>query len=92
VLLPLSHEHPVLPLDHTPLLDEPVHRLELGDAPLLRKKVDLAPFVPVVTVGPMLRRRRSYRKKRSSAEAVCIRWPKVPLREASVLQTDLKIE
>jgi hypothetical protein len=44
------------------------------------------------TVGPMLRRRRSYRKKRSSAEAVCIRWPKVPLREASVLQTDLKIE
>jgi hypothetical protein len=43
-------------------------------------------------VGPMLRRRRSYRKKRSSAEAVCIRWPKVPLREASVLQTDLKIE
>jgi transposase-like protein len=43
-------------------------------------------------VGPMLRRRRSYRKKRSSAEAVCIRWSKVPLREASVLQTDLKIE
>jgi hypothetical protein len=43
-------------------------------------------------VGPMLRRRRSFRKKRSSAEAVCIRWPKVPLREASVLQTDLKIE
>jgi hypothetical protein len=43
-------------------------------------------------VGSMLRRRRSYRKKRSSAEAVCIRWPKVPLREASVLQTDLKIE
>jgi hypothetical protein len=25
-------------------------------------------------------------------KAVCIRWPKVPLREASVLQTDLKIE
>jgi hypothetical protein len=25
------------------------------------------------SVGPMLRRRRSYRKKRSSAEAVCIR-------------------
>jgi hypothetical protein len=44
------------------------------------------------TVGSMLRRRRSYRKKRSSAEAVCIRWPKVPLHEASVLQTDLKIE
>jgi hypothetical protein len=43
-------------------------------------------------IGPMLRRRRSYRKKRSSAEAVCVRWPKVPLREASVLQTDLKIE
>ena len=30
-----------------PLLDEPVHRIELGDAPLLRKKVDLAPRVPV---------------------------------------------
>jgi hypothetical protein len=45
-----------------------------------------------IAVGPMLRRRRSYRKKRSSAEAVCIRWPKVPLREASALQTDLKIE
>jgi hypothetical protein len=40
----------------------------------------------------MLRRRRSCRKKRLSAEAVCMRWPKVPLHEASVLQTDLKIE
>jgi hypothetical protein len=44
------------------------------------------------TVGPMLRRRRSSRKKRPSAEAVCVRWPKVPLHEASVSQTDLKIE
>ena len=44
------------------------------------------------TVGPMLRHRRSYREKQSSAEAVCIKWPKVPLCEASVLQTDLKIE
>jgi hypothetical protein len=43
-------------------------------------------------VGSMLRRRRSLGKKRLSAEAVCIRWPKVPLHEASVLQTDLKIE
>jgi hypothetical protein len=43
-------------------------------------------------VGPMLRRRRSYRKKQSSAGAVCIKWTKVPLCEASVLQTDLKIE
>jgi hypothetical protein len=43
-------------------------------------------------VGPVLRRRRSYREKKSSAEAVCIKWPKVPLCEASVLQTDLKIE
>jgi hypothetical protein len=43
-------------------------------------------------VGPVLRRRRSYRKKRSSAEAVCVRWPKDPFHEASVLQTDLKIE
>jgi hypothetical protein len=38
-------------------------------------------------VGPVLRRRRSSRKKRPSAEAVCVRWPKVPLHEASVLQT-----
>jgi hypothetical protein len=45
-----------------------------------------------ITVGSMLRRRRSSRKKRLSAEAVCIKWPKVPLHEASVLQTDLKIE
>jgi hypothetical protein len=43
-------------------------------------------------VGSMLRRRRSSRKKRLSAEAACVRWPKVPLHEASVLQTDLKIE
>jgi transposase InsO family protein len=43
-------------------------------------------------VGTMLRRRRSCRKKRLSAEVVCMRWPKVPLHEASVLQTDLKIE
>ena len=32
-----------------PLLDEPVHHLELGDAPSLRKKVDLALVVPVVS-------------------------------------------
>jgi hypothetical protein len=44
------------------------------------------------SVGTMLRRRRSCRKKRLSAEAVCMRWLKVPLHEASVLQTDLKIE
>jgi hypothetical protein len=43
-------------------------------------------------VGPMLRRRRSYMKKQSSAGVVCIKWPKVPLCEASVVQTDLKIE
>jgi hypothetical protein len=43
-------------------------------------------------VGTMLRRRRSCRKKRLSAEVVCMRWPKVPLHEASALQTDLKIE
>jgi hypothetical protein len=43
-------------------------------------------------VGSMLRRRRSSRKKRLSAEVVCMKWPKVPLHEASVLQTDLKIE
>jgi hypothetical protein len=44
------------------------------------------------TVGTMLRRRRSCRKKRLSDEAVCMGWPKVPLHEALVLQTDLKIE
>jgi hypothetical protein len=44
------------------------------------------------TVGSMLRRRRSSRKKRLSAEAVCIGWSKVPLHKASALQTDLKIE
>jgi hypothetical protein len=44
------------------------------------------------TVGPMLRRRRSYREKLYSTEVVCIRWPKVLLCEASALQTDLKIE
>jgi hypothetical protein len=44
------------------------------------------------TIGTMLRRRRSCRKKQFSAEAVCMSWPKVPLHEASVLQTDLKIE
>jgi hypothetical protein len=46
----------------------------------------------LAVVGSMLRRRRSSRKKRLSAEAVCMRWPKVRLHEASVLQTDLKIE
>jgi hypothetical protein len=42
VLLPPKLVLLVLPLDHTPLLDEIVHHLELGDAPSLRKKVDLA--------------------------------------------------
>jgi hypothetical protein len=48
VLLPLSLVLPVLPLDHAPLLEVPIHHLELGDAPVLRKKADLAPVVPVV--------------------------------------------
>jgi hypothetical protein len=39
----------VLPLDLVPLLEVHVHRLELGDAPVSRKKVDLVPAVPVVT-------------------------------------------
>jgi hypothetical protein len=38
----------VLPFDHTPPLEEPVHHIELGGAPLLRKKVDLALGVLVV--------------------------------------------
>jgi hypothetical protein len=36
-------------------------------------------------VGSMLRRRRSSREKRLSAEAVCMRWPKVPFHEASAV-------
>jgi hypothetical protein len=34
-------------------------------------------------VGSMLRRRRSSREKQLSAEAVCMRRPKVPFHEAS---------
>jgi hypothetical protein len=50
VVLLLPHlGHLVLPLDHTPLLEGHVHHLELGNAPSLRKKVDLAPSVLVVT-------------------------------------------
>jgi hypothetical protein len=48
VLLPLSLVLLVLPLDHTPLLDEPVHHLQLGGASLLSKKVDLDLVVPMV--------------------------------------------
>jgi hypothetical protein len=58
VLLPPSHDHLVLPLDHTPL-DEPVHRFELGDAPLLRKKVDLVHLVPVAAVGDLFSNTKS---------------------------------
>jgi hypothetical protein len=56
------------------------------------KRCALKVFFIKHVVGTMLRRRRSCRKKLLSAEAVCMRWPKVPLYEASVLQTDLKIE
>jgi hypothetical protein len=38
----------MLPLDHAPLLEVPIHHLELGDAPESRKKVDLVPVVPMV--------------------------------------------
>jgi hypothetical protein len=48
VLLPPSLVLPVLPLDPVPLLEVPVHRLELEDAPLWRKMAYLAPIVPVV--------------------------------------------
>jgi hypothetical protein len=48
VLLPPLLDLLMLPLDHTPPLEEPVHQLELEDAPWLRKKVDLALSVPVV--------------------------------------------
>ena len=50
MLLPPLNDHLVLPLDHTPPLDEPIHLLELGDAPLLRKKVDLVHLVPVAAL------------------------------------------
>ena len=48
VLLPASLVLPVFPLDHAPLLEVPIHHLELGDAPASRKKADLVPVVPVV--------------------------------------------
>jgi hypothetical protein len=38
----------VLPLDPALLLEVPVHRLELGDALTLMKKVDLALVIPMV--------------------------------------------
>jgi hypothetical protein len=34
VLLPPLLDLPVLPLDSAPLLEVPIHHLELGDAPL----------------------------------------------------------
>jgi hypothetical protein len=48
VFLPPSLDLPVLSLDPALLLRVPVHRLKLGDAPLLRKMVDLLHVVPVV--------------------------------------------
>jgi hypothetical protein len=48
VLLPPSLDLPVLPLVPALLLEVPVHHLELGDAPVSRKRVDLVPVVTVV--------------------------------------------
>ena len=48
VLLPPSLDLLVLLLDHALLLEEPVHHLELGVAPLSRKMVDLVPIIPLV--------------------------------------------
>ena len=48
VLLPSSLVLLVLTLDHVPLIEVPVCRLELEDAPLWRKMADLALVVPVV--------------------------------------------
>jgi hypothetical protein len=45
VLLPPSLVILVLPLDFVPLLEVPVHRLELEDTPLWRKMIDLVPVV-----------------------------------------------
>jgi hypothetical protein len=58
VLLPPSLVLLVLPLDHALLLEEPVHHLEFGDAPLLRKMADLALVVPVVAHHEVFLRRR----------------------------------
>jgi hypothetical protein len=48
VLLPPSLDLPVLPLDLAPLLEVPVHHLELGNAPVSRKRADLVHVVPMV--------------------------------------------
>jgi hypothetical protein len=48
VFLPPSLDLPMLPLDPALLLEVPVHRLELGNAPLSRKMVDLLHVVHVV--------------------------------------------
>jgi hypothetical protein len=48
VLLPLDPFLHVLPIDSCLHLKVPVSYLELGDAPMLRKMVDLALVVPVV--------------------------------------------
>ena len=48
VLLPPSLDLHVLPLDPALLLEVPVHRLELGDASLSRRMVDLVLVVPMV--------------------------------------------
>ena len=48
VLLPPLLDLLVLPLDHALLLEEPIHYLELGIAPLSRKMVDLVPVIPMV--------------------------------------------
>jgi hypothetical protein len=48
VLLPSALVVPMLPLDPVPLLEVPVHHLELENAPLWRKMADLALVVPMV--------------------------------------------
>jgi hypothetical protein len=48
VLLPLYPFLHVLPLDSCLHLEVPVPQLELGDAPVLRKMVDLDLVVPTV--------------------------------------------
>jgi hypothetical protein len=48
VILPPCPFLPMLPLDPCLHLEVPVPHLDLGVAPLLRKKVDLVPIVPEV--------------------------------------------
>jgi hypothetical protein len=48
MFLPPSLDLPMMSIDPALLLEVPVHHIELGDAPVSRKKANLVPIVPVV--------------------------------------------